>query len=197
MTELNGRRFTVASATTDTFALAGEDGTAHGAYLGGGVARKAVAAIGGLDHLEGESIDVLADGVVLADRTVASGSVALPVPASRIHAGYRYVTDLETLSLEAGATDGTAQGKTKRIHHVVLRLFRTRGARVGPDAAHLEAIDVDTGAPGQTPPPLFSGDVEIAFGGGYTTDATILIRQDQPLPMSVLAIMPRVDTAAR
>ncbi len=197
MTALNDRRFTIANVTTATFELSGEDGTGYAAYIGGGVARKAVMAIGGLDHLEGETVDLLADGDVVTAKTVISGSIDLSTAASRVHAGYGYITDLETLNLEAGGMDGTAQGKTKRIDHVVLRFHRTRGAKIGPDADRLEAIAFDSGAPGENPKPLFSGDVEVAFGGGYGTDATVLVRQDQPLPMTVLAVMPRVDTAAR
>ncbi len=33
MTEINGRRFTVASRTATTFALSGEDGTGYGAFV--------------------------------------------------------------------------------------------------------------------------------------------------------------------
>jgi hypothetical protein len=197
MNALNDRRFTVAAATTDTFALAGEDGTGHAAYAGGGVARKAVSSVGGLDHLNGEAVDILADGIVAGPATVIDGSVTLTNPASRVHAGYGYATDIETLNLEAGGTDGTAQGKTRRIHHVVLRFYRTRGARTGPDADSLEAVPFAGEGVGIVPPPLFSGDVEVAFGAGFGTDATVLIRQDQPLPMTLLAVMPRIDTAAR
>lgn len=42
MVELNDRFFTVASPTTNTFALAGEDGSAYAAYTSGGTAKKAL-----------------------------------------------------------------------------------------------------------------------------------------------------------
>lgn len=197
MAALDGRRFTIANATSNTFELSGEDGSSLGAYLGGGVARKAVTTISGLDHLEGETVDLLADGEVVTGMTVSSGAVTLSSPASRIHAGYGYVTDIETLDLEAGGIDGTAQGKTKRIDHVVLRLYRSRGLQIGPGIDRLVAVVPETFGAQTLPAPLFTGDVEVAFPGGYDTVATVLIRQDQPLPMTVLAVMPRVDTAAR
>lgn len=195
--ELNNRRFSAANVTSNTFELSGEDGTGYSPFLGGGFARKAVSEITGLDHLDGENVDLLADGIVVASQTVVNGSIGLSSAASRIHAGYAYETDLETLNLEAGATDGTAQGKTKRIDHLVLRVYRTAGIRVGPESDFLEAVDF--GAPGvvANASALFSGDIEVAFGSGYETDSTVLIRQDQPLPMTILAVMPRVDTAAR
>lgn len=196
MAEINGRRFAVEAATADTFALSDEDGGGHTAYAGGGVVRRAVSAISGLDHLEGETVDLLADGHVLAPAVVSGGSVSLAYPASRVHAGYGYVSDIETLNMEAGGIDGTAQGKTRRIHHVVLRLFRSRGVFVGPDLSRLEALPFPV-APDGSPPTLFSGDIEVAFAGGFDTEATVLVRQSQPLPMTLLAIMPRLDTAAR
>jgi hypothetical protein len=42
--------------------------------------------------------------------------------------------------------------------------------------------------------PLFTGDKEIEFPGGYDDDAKIFVRQTQPLPMTVLAIYPRLNT---
>lgn len=196
MSELNGNRYTVAGAATDTFALSGTDGTAYTAYAAGGQVRKAVGSVSGLDHLDGETVTVVADGAVHADGEVVSGTINLDVPASRVHAGYGYDSEIETLRLDAPARDGTAQGKTKRIDHVVLRLHRSRGGKAGPDAAHLDDIERASGdatADGE----LFSGDREMAFPAGYGTDAHVLVRQDQPLPFTLLAIMARADIAAR
>ena len=44
-----------------------------------------------------------------------------------------------------------------------------------------------------TAEPVHSGDVEVPFGGDYDLDGLLEIIQDQPLPMTVAAIMPRVD----
>jgi len=43
-------------------------------------------------------------------------------------------------------------------------------------------------------PPRFTGDKEESFPSGFETEGRIFIRQDQPLPMTILAIMPRVRT---
>jgi len=196
MSEVNGARFTVMSATTDSFALSGIDGTGFGTYLSGGVARHAVSAVAGLDHLDGETVCVVADGVVLTPRLVTAGAIALDDPASRVHAGYGYVTDIETLRFDASVRDGSAQARTKRIDHVALRLHRSRGGKVGPDAGQLEDIELASG--GATPMgQLFSGDREMAFPGGFGTDGHVFIRQDAPLPLSVLSVMARINIATR
>jgi hypothetical protein len=36
---------------------------------------------------------------------------------------------------------------------------------------------------------MFTGDKEIVFPGGYTKDGRICITQDEPLPLTVLAVM--------
>jgi len=42
--------------------------------------------------------------------------------------------------------------------------------------------------------PLFTGDKDIEFPGGYDEDDRLYVRQTQPLPMSVLALFPRMNT---
>ena len=42
--------------------------------------------------------------------------------------------------------------------------------------------------------PMFTGDKEISFPAGYDNDAQVVIRQSQPLPMTVVAIMRRSNT---
>ena len=40
---------------------------------------------------------------------------------------------------------------------------------------------------------MFSGDKDIEFRGGFDQDGFIVVQQDQPLPMTVLAIFPRLQ----
>ena len=196
MSELNGNRYTVAAATADTFALSAIDGTGFGVYASGGEVRKAVSSISGLDHLEGETVRLVTDGTVHPDRTVVSGSVSLASPASRVHAGLGYDTEIETLRFDGPAIGGTAQGKTKRIDRVVLRLHRSRGGKAGPDPASLDDLELSSGDP--TPAGvLFSGDREMAFPSGFGADGHVLVRQDEPLPFTLLGIVTHIDVAAR
>lgn len=195
-TELNGNRFTIGAVTTDGFALSGVDGTALTLYGASGEVRKAVTAVSGLDHLEGERVCVVADGAVQTPRTVTAGAVTLDAPASRVHAGYGFTTDIETLRLDTPLSDGTAQARTKRIDHVVLRVHRSRGGKVGPDGDRLDDLERASGAE-TAAGEVLSGDLELAFPGGFGTDAQILVRQDQPLPLSVLSVVARVNIAAR
>ena len=155
----------------------------------------ATSTITGLNHLEGEVVSILADGATHPDRTVSGGAITLDRTASKVHVGYSYSSTVETLRLEAGADDGVAQGKIKRIHGVTARFFNTVGAELGPDTDNLDRLPFrDSSMAMDKAVPLFTGDKEIYFPSGYETDARVVVRQSQPLPMTVLAIMRRSNT---
>lgn len=149
----------------------------------------------GLWHLEGQTVSVWADGAVQADAVVANGAITLQYPASKASVGLAYNSDLQTLRPEAGAADGTAQGKTKRIHKLVVRFHDTLGAKTGPSIAKLNTVVFRTSANlTSVAVPLFSGDKECPYEGNYDKDAYVYIRQSQPAPMTVLAIMSQLHT---
>ena len=155
----------------------------------------ATTTISGLNHLEGETVSILADGATHPDKTVSGGSITLDRSSEKVHVGYNYTSTIETLRLEAGADDGISQGKIKRIHGVTVRFVETVGAKVGPDANNLDRIPFrDSSMPMGSAVPLFSGDKEIFFPSGYDNDARVMVQQDQPLPMTIVAIMRRSNT---
>jgi hypothetical protein len=155
----------------------------------------ATTSITGLDHLEGETVQILADGSTHPDKTVSSGAITLDRSASKVHVGLSYNSLVETMRLEAGAEDGIAQGKIKRIHGATVRFLDTVGAEVGPDTDNLDRIPFrDSSMSMDTAVPLFNGDKEISFPSGYDNDSQVVVRQSQPLPMTIVAIMRRSNT---
>lgn len=216
MTELNGNGYTVANKTANTFELSGVNGTSYttytsggdihpaidasgySAYVSAGVARERVTTLSGLAHLEGEVVSVLVEGAAHPDRTVASGAITLSHSSSKVHVGLSYISDLETLRLDAGARDGTAQGKLNRIHRVILRFLSTMGGTIGPDTASLDNLVFRAGGDlMDTAVPLFTGDVEVAWDGAFSSDNLIFYRQTQPLPVTLEAIMAQLITQDR
>jgi hypothetical protein len=155
----------------------------------------ATTTISGLNHLEGETVQILADGAAHPDKTVSGGAVTLDRSASTVHVGYSYDSKMQTLRLEGGADDGVSQGKIKRIHGVTVRFIDTVGAEVGPDENNLDRIPFrDSSMAMDEAVPLFDGDKEITFPSGYDNDARVFVRQTQPLPMTILAVMRRSNT---
>jgi hypothetical protein len=151
--------------------------------------------ITGLNHLEGETVQILADGSTHPDKTVSGGAITLERSAGKVHVGYNYSSFVETLRLEAGAEDGVSQGKIKRIHGVTVRLLNSVGVELGPDTNNLDRIPFrDSSMAMDTAVPMFTGDKEISFPSGYDNDARVVVQQSQPLPMTILAVMRRSNT---
>jgi hypothetical protein len=171
-----------------TVTARGVDGTTASAHdIGATLTDVTPTTITGLNHLEGETVQIAADGAEQTEKTVSGGSVTLDSPVEKAHIGYSYDSIVETMRMEAGADDGIAQGKIKRIHGVTIRFLDTFGASVGPNTSNLDEISFDADV-------LFTGDKEINFPSGYENEAKIVVKQDKPLPMSIIAIMRRSNT---
>lgn len=154
----------------------------------------AVGSLGGLEHLAGLSVQILADGAVLPEQTVAAdGSIRLDRPASVVHAGLGFTSLLRPMRIEYSGAGGSAQTRIKRITEVGLRLYRSLGGKVGPDENRLEPLLYRSSADAMDgPPALFTGDKTVSFPQGWSTEGVLTLLQDQPLPMTVLLIAPTV-----
>jgi hypothetical protein len=154
--------------------------------------------IDGLDHLDNETVSILADGAIHADKVVSSGSVTLDRTATKAHAGLPYDSILQTMRIEAGGTEGTAQAKNKRISDIDIRVLNSVGAKIGPSEDNLDLIPFrDASMAMDKAVPLYTGDKFIEFPGGYNDDGFVVVKQDQPLPLTILSIYPRLQTFDR
>jgi hypothetical protein len=148
----------------------------------------------GLDHLEGETVQILADGATHADKAVIDGNVVLDRPAAMAQVGLGYRSLLETMSIEAGAMEGTAQSKNKRVNRAAVRLLDTLGCRVGRDLVFDEVLFRTSADPMDEGPLLFAGAKVVDFPAGWGREATVVVAQDLPLPCTVTAIVPTLTT---
>jgi len=149
--------------------------------------------VSGLDHLEGETLGVLADGAVRPAVVVSSGSITLATAASTIHVGYNYNSDGQMLRVEAGSSDGAALSKQRRTHRVGLLVHRTLGLKIGMGFDDMDELTfrTSTDLSGQAPA-LFSGIINENLDADYDYENLFSWRQDQPLPGTILAIAPRL-----
>jgi hypothetical protein len=178
------------------------DGGATGTFATGGVSPYTVS---GLGYLQGQTVSLLVNGAVYPDQVVSStGTIQIALnamPATLlVNVGLKYQSVLVTSRPEAGADVGTSQGKTKRINWAALRLYNTLGGYYGIDGLQLNGAQLldeiqyrNALNPMDGPPPLFTGDQQLSgFPGDYQSDCRIRIEQDQPLPMTVVGIYPKV-----
>ena len=185
------------SSNTLTGCTRAFNSTAAATHTAGVTVKQVVNSFSGLSHLEAQSVTILADGATHSLKTVTSGAITLDRYVNKAVVGLSYSSVLQTMRIEGGAEEGTSQGKTKRISKVVLRLFETVGVKVGPNLNQLEPVPFrSTSDPMDTPVSTFlAGDKEIEFRDDYNTDGFIVIKQEQALPCSILAIYPTVVTS--
>lgn len=199
MTELNDKQFKIKNVTTNTLELTDTsdvniDSTLYTEYLSGGYAREAVLSISGLGHLEGKEVSVLANGnVVSPNPTVTSGAITLTNRSSRVHVGLGYITDIETLDIDT--IDGRMTAKKINVGEVKVNLLKSRGMWAGPDSDHLTEWK-QRGIAGEdygVATALFTGKATMGVTSMWRDGGGTLIRQQYPLPLTVLAIVPKVS----
>ena len=141
----------------------------------------------GLNHLEGEEVQVLVGDAVFPNQTVSSGSISVTLPANAayktIEIGLGYVSTIKTLKVEAGSQAGTAQARKKRYNEVVVRLLKSVGVTINGDQLPFRTSATPMGQD----IPEFTGDKRVS-NLGWDREGQIEIKQTQPLPMTVLGI---------
>jgi hypothetical protein len=147
-----------------------------------------------LPHLVGKTVDIVADGLVMAQQLVPSGgTVTLPRSAKQVQAGLHFQTRAELLTPEMGTQAGTAQGTAHRTGKVFARFLDTLGAKLVNDEGGTQQIPFQQFGEGlldQSPQP-FTGFVEVSVLGWQKGRSELTIVQDLPLPMHLLSITRR------
>lgn len=149
--------------------------------------------ISGLDYLEGESVVALADGNVVKDLTVENGSITLPIPASIVTVGLPYESVLETLTFDANTGDGSNLNRKKRVVAVSIRYNASRGSKLSVNG-HAEVDMLRREQEGYNIPiALKSGLYREIVSSTHDERTTIKIRQDEPLPITIVSIIPEIE----
>lgn len=143
----------------------------------------ATATITGLDHLEGETLDVVADNAVHPQVTVASGQVTLEYTAEDVVLGLRYVPKIVPVPWEGGNPSGTAVGSKRSWSDVKIMLHESGLPLVNGD----RYPDRSPASPMDATEPLKTGVYEVSTPG-ETDDGDLTIEMDLPMPLIVLAI---------
>ncbi len=167
---------------------------------------RAVDSVSGLDHLEGESVSVFADGYVVGspnndavtEVTVSGGAVELERPYSVIHVGLPITADIETL--DPDSTQGeTVADKKKNISRVTMFLEKTRGLFVGPKPPdddeedplqNLMELKIRNLEGYDEPVDLMTGVADVNIMPEWNNNGRVFVRQVDPVPAAILAIYP-------
>lgn len=142
-----------------------------------------------LDHLEAKTVSALSDGNVERDLTVTSGIVTLQKPGEVVHIGLPIQSDIETLDIDTPEGEPLA-GKRKLVNALTLQVESSRGIWAGPNADDLREFAQREFEDWGDPTELLTGKLHIAIQGEWNDSGRIFIRQDDPLPLTVLSIVP-------
>lgn len=151
--------------------------------------------ITGLSHLNGKSVHALADGIPRGPFTVSSGQITLPVAASLVVVGLSFQCQLQTLYLDVGSTENSVQAKRKKVSALSTRVKDAAGLKMGTSFSTLTPFIPgvsSTDPPQPAPPGLMVGDMRMTVDPFYSVVGQVCIQQDDPLPATVLAVIPEI-----
>lgn len=155
-----------------------------------------VDSLSGLDHLEGKEVAILADGDVHPSRTVVEGGITLNRPCGVVHVGLPYTSTIQTLAIDNPGGE-TLFDKNKIVSKVSMLVESSRGIYAGPDEAHLREHKQRKLEDYGEPTRLTTGLVEIQTVAQWDKQGLVTVQQKDPLPISVLAVVPQVSVSSR
>lgn len=156
-----------------------------------------VSTVSGLSHLNGFSVMALVDGVPQGPFTVSGGAVNLTSPGSQVVIGLSFTPQIQTLYLDV-AGQQSLQGRRKKVSAVTIRVKDAAGLKYGttfstlfPWAQGTSSTDPVEDLPYKTSA-LTLGDQRLTLDPSFNRVGSVCIEQDQPLPATILAIIPEV-----
>jgi hypothetical protein len=157
--------------------------------------------VSGLDHLEGKTVAILADGSVVPSQVVTGGAITLDGSYSKVTVGLPFTATLESLNWEIHGVGNTTQGQAKKVSQINVRLKDSRGVQVGlaetvrvsgadttPKLVEVKqrTVSPDLGAA----LPLYNGDHQVTLPTKWDRIGRIVAQQSYPLPVSILGLVP-------
>lgn len=145
--------------------------------------------ISGLEHLEGREVICNVNGGIIDGLIVNNGSIDLPKEAHSIVVGLPYTFDFETLPVEGENT----QGLMKTVNYVSAKIYKSREDFIFVGADGFEHRNSRCDDSINNTGMLFNKDIANTVFSLSKTDTTIHIKQDYPLPLTLLSVSATVD----
>lgn len=140
--------------------------------------------MGGLYHLEGQTVKVLLDGNVIPDKVVTNGRVTFGTTGTRAVIGLGYQCLAQSLPLTI--QQSTIEGRRKRPVGVAARINQSRGVKYGQTLDKLYTMRERTDEAYGEPTRLIDGTRTVLGMGTFDNDAQVYFIVDDPLPATIL-----------
>jgi hypothetical protein len=145
-------------------------------------------------HVGGQVVNVLIDGIVQPNQTVAAGgTVTLPrASTTSYEVGLPISVVVKTMPLEIRMQSGPRLGFKKRIVEVNALLYKTQNIAINGNLVPIRTFDtvgtLDSSVPEFTGTKVLNGIL------GYSNDAQITVTQTAPLKFTLLGLEYKIAT---
>lgn len=144
--------------------------------------------------LNGKTVNVIADGVVLEDEVVSSGAVTFArSSATSYEVGLPISVRIKTMPVEVKTTAGVRTSFRKRIVEVNAIVYQTQHFVINDKLVTFKKFGEDIL---DLPEPTYTGIKELEAMLGYTKEAYVDVTQTLPLKMTLLGLEYKVATYA-
>jgi hypothetical protein len=149
---------------------------------------------GSAAHLVGKSVDIILDGSVQANQTVASGGTVTfaRAAASSYQIGLDYAVKVVTMPADLKISAGTRLGFKKRIVEVNVFVKDTQHLIINGTNVPFRSLDDPNVLDEEVPE--FTGTKTLPGILGYSDEGKITIEQDIPLKMILLGLEYKIST---
>ena len=186
----------VAVVNDDLFGLVSSNGTTYiirfdssnVSDMGVKAATPANGIFTGLDHLNGQTVDIIGDGAFEGTAVVSGGQVTVDSDKTETEVGLRFTPLIETMPLNIPLQNGPNFSEPKKINRVTVDFFESLGIIVSNSVGQRARIaDKTMGVDVFDNPTPQTGRKDIWLLG-WDNVATITLTQEEPVPMTVLSV---------
>lgn len=147
-----------------------------------------------LMHLSGQTVGVVADGFIHANVTptartaTPNAAITLNSTSSNTAIGHYYTSTMQTMTLPVQINQVPQRGEQIQKVSTLINLVNTKALKVDGDAVSFTST---TTTLGQSIQP-FTGTKKLTIGG-ISTDPSVTISVDTPLPATLLGLVTKVN----
>jgi hypothetical protein len=153
----------------------------------------------GLGHLIGETVAILADGIVQASKVVedvnGDGQITLDTEARKVQVGLLFKSKLEPLKPVIHTRMGSSAASIASVAEVGISFLNSAGVKFGASDDNLFDINFSderwvnlSDIEG-----LFTGTVVVSRDGGFSLETPLIISTDSPLPCVIRCLVPKME----
>ena len=155
--------------------------------------------ISGLGYLNGLTVQIVADGIVLTERTVNAGQITLTaeeVGYTNVEVGLNFPVEIKGMPLNTNIGSGENQMRIKRIVRMNIRVYESYGYYVDGQPMPIRAFDYSLNSPLNTSPNAKTGIIDDVLNNiGWTRDEMPSITAPDPTPVFIQMIEYEVESS--